>query len=314
MATTYTIQHAKLGKKCYFAILLIIASLGACKKENQQLDPESPVAENIEIGTSNAKRALRGRDFHFNADVLAATRIKDVQVRIVQKAGENYASSWKLELNWPEYAGVKNTNVHKHFIIPLLAPEGNYDFYFIVTDENGGKLELIEQLVIIDPANMPVDPKIGRDFVSRNGELIYYTDTFVEKELVLKKGDELSLHAQVSEIKGDGILYSVLVKRKNSYSPESIDKLDLGKVIVVTKVEHKGLGNASKVSTLKLVNGAYGGETIVVGAALDANEPAPNPITGIKSWESGQYEWIILYKNTTYNMSVYKKIPITVSF
>ncbi|RZL60991.1 MAG: DUF4625 domain-containing protein [Pedobacter sp.] len=273
-----------------------------------------PKLENIEIGTSNNKRALRGRDFHFNADVLAVTKIKEVLLKIVQKPGEIYTESWKLELSWPEFAGVKNTNVHKHFTMPAVAPEGKYDFYFIVTDENGTQLEIKEDITIIDPANMPVDPKIGRDFVSRNGDLIYYTDTYVEKELILKKGDELSLHAQVSEIKGDGILYSVLVKRKSNYFPESIDKLDFSKAIVVTKVEHQGLGNAAKISTLKLKNGVYGGESIIIGATMDGNEPTANAITGEKAWESGQYNWIILYKNTTYNMSVYKSIPITIDY
>lgn len=301
-------------KKIITVICLIAIFAAGCKKDKVEQELSKPKLENIEIGTSNNKRALRGRDFHFNADVLAATKIKDVLLKIVQKPGEVYTDNWKLELSWPEFSGVKNTNVHKHFTMPALAPEGKYDFYFIVTDENGTQIELKEDITIIDPANMPVDPKIGRDFVSRNGDLIYYTDTYVEKELILKKGDELSLHAQVSEIKGDGILYSVLVKRKSNYFPESIDKLDFSKAIVVTKVEHQGLGNAAKISTLKLKNGVYGGESIIIGATMDGNEPTANAISGEKAWESGQYNWIILYKNTTYNMSVYKSIPITIDF
>lgn len=301
-------------KKIITVICLIAIFAAGCKKDQVEQELSKPTVENIEIGTSNNKRALRGRDFHFNADVLAATKIKDVLLKIVQKPGEVYTASWKLELSWPEFSGVKNTNVHKHFTMPAVAPEGKYDFYFIVTDENGTQLEIKEDITIIDPANMPVDPKIGRDFVSRNGDLIYYTDTYVEKELILKKGDELSLHAQVSEIKGDGILYSILVKRKSNYFPESIDKLDFSKAIVVTKVEHQGLGNAAKISTLKLKNGVYGGESIIIGATMDANEPTANAITGEKAWESGQYNWIILYKNTTYNMSVYKSIPITIDY
>jgi len=311
----YYNNFSKINISKFFLALLVISSLfTACKKEKEELALSKPTAENIEIGTSNSKRALRGRDFHLNADVLAATKIAAVQVKILQKPGENYTTSWKLERSWQEYVGVKNTNVHKHFTIPVEAPEGKYDFYFIVTDENGAKLEIKEDFTIIDPANMPVDPKIGRDFVSRNGDLIYYTDTYVEKELIIKKGDELSLHAQVSEIKGDGILYSVLVKRKSNYFPESIDKLDFNKAIVITKVEHQGLAAASKISTLKLKNGVYGGESITIGAQTDGNEPNPNAITGEKNWESGQYNWIILYKNTTYNMSVYKSIPITINY
>jgi len=301
-------------KNLMLSLALITLSISACKKEGTAPEALKPTAENVEIGTANNKRALRGRDFHFNADILAASKIKDVKLVISQKAGQNYASSWKFELSWPEYIGVKNTNVHKHFIIPAIAPEGTYDFAVIVQDENGTQLEIKEDLIILDPANLPVDPKIGRDFVSRNGTLIYYTDIFEEKELIFKKGDQMSLHAQVSEIKDDGILYSVLIKKKANYYPESIDKLDLSKVIVVTKVEHKGLGNAGKVSTLKLVNGVYGGETLTVGAVMDNNEPSANPITGEKAWESGQYQWVILYKNTTHNISVFKSIPITINY
>jgi len=301
-------------KNLTLSLMLVIAGLSACKKENTEQDALKPTAENVEIGTANNKRALRGRDFHFNADILAASKIKDVKLVISQKAGQTYTSGWKFELSWPEYIGAKNTNVHKHFTIPAVAPEGTYDFAVIVQDENGSQLEIKGDLIILDPANLPVDPKIGRDFVSRNGTLIYYTDTYEEKELIFKKGDEMSLHAQVSEIKDDGILYSVLIKKKFNYYPESIDKLDLSKVIVVTKVEHKGLGNAAKVSTLKLVNGVYGGETIKVGAAMDNNEPSANAITGEKAWESGQYQWVILYKNTTHNISVFKSIPIIINY
>jgi len=301
-------------KNLMLSVMVITAGFSACKKENTGQELLKPTAENVEIGTANNKRALRGRDFHFNADILAASKIKDVKLVISQKAGQTYTSGWKFELSWPEYIGSKNTNIHKHFTIPLAAPEGTYDFTVFVQDENGSQLEIKEDLIILDPANLPVDPKIGRDFVSRNGTLIYYMDTYEEKELIFKKGDEMSLHAQVSEIKDDGILYSVLIKRKANYYPESIDKLDLSKVIVVTKVEHKGLGNAAKVSTLKLINGVYGGETITVGAAMDNNEPTANAITGEKAWESGQYQWVILYKNTTHNISVFKSVPITINY
>lgn len=301
-------------KKIIIALLLFGTAFQACKKD-KTIEPEKaiPTATNVEIGSGN-KQALRGRDFHFNADVIAATKIKDVQVKILQKSGEKYTTTWKFELNWTEYNSAKNTNVHKHFTIPAEAPEGKYDFYFVVLDENGTKLEIKEDLTIIDPANVPVDPKIGRDFVSRNDVMIYSMGTYIEPELILKKGDELKLHAQVNDIKGDGILYSVLIKHKANYYPESIDKLDLSKVIVVSKIEHKGLAAASKITTLKQVNGVYGGESIVIGAEKDNNEPAANPINAEKTWESGKYNWVILYKNTTHNISTYKVIPITIDY
>lgn len=283
----------------------------ACSNDNNETPVLKPTATNVEIGTANNKRALIGRDFHFNADVLAGDKIADVQLKILPKKGEKYTKDWKFELSWIEYNGAKNTNVHKHFNIPADAPEGKFDFYFIVKDTNGAQLEIKEELTITDPANMPADPLIGRDMISRNDDLIYYMNTWVEPELIFKKNDVLTAHAQVSQIMGDGILYSVLIKKSANYYPESIDNLDLKKVIVISKVEHKGLAPASKIATLQKINEVWGGESITIGAAKDAEG---NPITVDKAWQSGQYNWVVLYKNTTHNLSVYKSMPITINF
>lgn len=311
---TSIIKKSLTTRAMLIYVVFMGAMLGGCKKNETPGELPIPTAQHVEIGTGNNKQALRGRDFHLNADVIAGDKIQDVQVKILQKSGETYTAKWKLKLNWPEFKGGKNTNVHKHFTIPADAPEGKYDFYFIVLDENGSKLEIKVDFNILDPANVPVDPKIGRDIFSRNGTMIYYTDTYVEKELIFKKGDEFTAHAQVSNIKGDGILYTVLIKRKLNYFPESIDNLDFSKAIVISRAEHKDLPAASKISTLKQINGVYGGESIIIGAANDENEPNPTPITGTKAWESGQYSLVILYKNTTYNVSVYKSIPITIDY
>lgn len=299
----------------FLSIALVSGLSVACKKDNQSAhEAAKPIADNIEIGTGNNKNALRGRDFHLNADVLAGDKISDIQVKILQKSTESYSAPWKFELSWAEFKGVKNTTVHKHFTIPVDAPEGKYDFFFIVLDENGSKLEIKEDFVITDPTNVPVDPQIGRDMISRNGQLIYYMETWVEKELIFKKGDELKAHAQVNGIKGDGVLYSVLIKRSANYHPESVDNLDLNKVIVISKVEHHNLPAASKFATLRQINGVWGGEDITIGTTEDFNEPKPNLVSGEKSWASGQYDLVFLYKNTTYNRSTFKSFPITVDY
>ncbi|WP_316752747.1 DUF4625 domain-containing protein [Pedobacter gandavensis] len=313
MLNTNTRLQLKMPKMAYF-LLFFIAAFSACKKDQPVVELAVPTAKNIEIGTANNKQALKGRDFHFNADVTAASKIKAVQLRILQKAGQTYTANWKLEFDWKEYIGTNNTNVHKHFTMPADAPEGKYDFLFIVLDENGTKLEIKEEITITDPANMPVDPEIGRDMISRNETIIYSMDTWKEKELIFKKGDELTAHARISGIKGDGILYTLLIKKSANYYPESIDKLDFTKAVVISRVEHKDLPAASKITTLKQVNGVYGGEKIVIGAEKDGNEPIPNAINAGKAWESGQYNLVIIYKNTSYNRSVFKVIPITLDY
>jgi hypothetical protein len=300
-------------QKILSLLFLVTAAFTACDNDDNKdtVTVSEPTVKNVEIGTANNKRALIGRDFHFNADVIAGDKISDVQLKILPKKGETYAKDWKLELSWSVYKGAKNTNVHKHFTIPAEAPEGKYDFFFIVLDENGTKLEIKEEVTLTDPANMPADPLIGRDMLSRNEDLIYYMGTWVEAELIFKKNDKLTAHAQVSQIMGDGILYSVLIKKSLNYYPESIDNLDLKKVIVISKVTHTGLPAASKISTLQKINEVWDGESIVVGADKDANG---DPTTADKAWQSGQYNWVVLYKNTTYNMSVYKSMPITIAY
>lgn len=297
--------------KLFLLFFVTVASFTACDNDDNKTILSKPTATNVEIGTANNKRALIGRDFHFNADIVAGDKIADVQLKILPKKGETYAKDWKFELSWIEYKGAKNTTVHEHFTIPAEAPEGKFDFYFIVKDENGTELEIKEELTITDPANMPADPLIGRDMLSRNEDLIYYMGTWVEPELIFKKNDLLTAHAQVSQIMGDGILYSVLIKKSLNYYPESIDNLDFKKVIVISKVEHKGLPAASKIATLQKINDVWGGESITIGAEKDADGTA---ITGDKAWQSGQYNWVVLYKNTTYNISTYKSMSITINY
>jgi hypothetical protein len=300
----------RLHLKQILLLLLFSVFFTACNDDDKPA-PAGPTAENIEIGYANNKQAIRGRDFHLNADVIAGDKISSVMVKILQKASATYSANWKMEMTWAEFKGVRNTNVHKHFTIPAEAPEGTYDFMFIVDDENGTKLEIKEDLVVIDAVNMPVDPYVDRDIFSRNDTMIYYMNTYVENPLVFKKGDKFTARTQVKQIQGDGVLYTALVKRKLSYFPETVSQLDMSKAIIVAKTQHTGLAPASSVSTLKNVNGVFGGDDITIGAGKDVLE---NDITGDKAWESGQYNLVILYHNTTYNISVFKSIPVTIAY
>ncbi|MNK17566.1 hypothetical protein D3C87_357580 [compost metagenome] len=300
-------------KKNYLIItfLLLAGTFSACKKDNEEIEIANPTLSNVEIGYANNKRAIRGRDFHLNADVIAGTKITTVEVKILQKTNQKYTDNWKLELTWEEFRGTKNTNVHKHFTIPKEAPEGTYDFLFIVNDENGSRLELKEDFIIIDAANMPVDPIVDRDIFSRNETMIYYMNTFVENPLLFNKNDLFTAGAQIKQIQGDGVLYTALIKRKLNYFPETVSQLDFTKCIIISKVEHKGLGPASSVSTLNKINGVWGGNTITIGAEKDG---VGNSISGVKAWESGQYNLVIVYHNSTYNVSTHKSIPITIAY
>ena len=133
-------------KHFMIVLALITSAVSACKKDEQ---PSPAIkADDIEIGTANNKRGIIGADFHFNAEVTATDKIENVRVKILQKNTETYSSPWQFEISWEEYKGARNATVHKHFTIPAEAPKGKYDFYFIVTDQKGAKLEISEDFTI----------------------------------------------------------------------------------------------------------------------------------------------------------------------
>ncbi|MGE8242359.1 MAG: DUF4625 domain-containing protein, partial [Sphingobacterium sp.] len=76
--------------KIILAFMLVSELFVSCKEDEQTPEITQPKAENIEIGYANNKQAIRGRDFHFNADLLAGDKIESVQVKILPKAGQTY--------------------------------------------------------------------------------------------------------------------------------------------------------------------------------------------------------------------------------
>lgn len=133
---------------------LILASLFAAMAftscSNDDSESAIPSIDKIELGLNNSETATIGADFHFNAEVTAADKIENVQVKIVQRSTETYSKVWSHEITWTQYAGAKNATVHKHFDIPEDAAEGKYDFIIIVNDQNGSKLEVKKNLTIIN--------------------------------------------------------------------------------------------------------------------------------------------------------------------
>lgn len=270
------------------ALLLIVVN--ACKKD--EIDKASPTADKVEIGTDNDKRGFIGMDFHFNAAVIAGDKIESVQIQILQKTGETYVSSWKFEVLWPEFKGVKNATVHKHFTIPQNAPKGKYDFIFTVTDQNGTRLEMKSDFSIMDVNDLPVNPVI----TVRGG---------ITDNQVFKKDDHLTLNVQVAGYKDDGVIYALLIKNKHNHNPETVAAIDFSKAVVLEQVSH----------TAAPANSAYRlTQSLLIGSAKDNKLPAPGNIDGLKAWESGTYSVLIVYRNTTHSINVTKKIPITINY
>ena len=277
-----------------------------------------PIIENVEIGLGNNGIGVVGRDFHLDLDIVAGDKIDLVQVKIEPIEGESYADEWNFELTWEEYKGVKNTNVHKHFDIPEDAVEGKYDFFIIVTDENGTTLQETYEVEIVDPSNLAVDPILYIWHITTDqGDFHYVNETLENPENVeFSKSEILSSDAAIKNVKGDGKMYLLLIKKDANHLPESVDAIDFSKVIVHDVFEHE---NETEVYTFSSViydgNGGFlrPSPKLTIGASADNNSPEPNAISGDKAWESGEYYFGVVYTNSSHNISLHHYFELNVT-
>lgn len=303
-----------------FVLLLLIALFAACAKDKENINPEQkmPSIENLEIGLANGGFAVIGNDFHFNADILAGDKLDKIELKILQKAGETYANVWKHEIVYEQYRGAKNANLHKHFDIPTSAPEGKYDFFVIVHDQNGRKLEIKKDFVIYSVANLPVNPTLSIFNLFAAGNPFYRNGKFEDPTAKLKKGQIFQSQITIGGVKGDGKMYLLLIKKSANHHPESIDQIDFNKVIVYDIYEHKTwkeIGFFSNVVfDMNTFTTTRNFPDLTIGATADHNMPQANPITGAKAWTSGDYYFAVIYKNTTYNMSFSKYIEFAIDY
>lgn len=301
-----------------FAVWLSAYAVSCNKSEGPE--PELPKAslENIEIGSGNNGIGIIGRDFHLDMDIVAGDKIDNVQIKIRQKANETYTKQWLFEIEFEQYRGAKNVNVHKHFDIPEDAPEGQYDFIIIVRDQNGTVHEEIKQIELIDPVNLAVNPKLYIwGIQNSNGDSYFVNETLENpKDVVFAKNDIMSSYAQIKDVKDDGVMYLLLIKKKLNHFPETIDNIDFSKAIVVDVYEHKG-----EKEVFTFWNTPYNSELhdyerwpeLSMGAARDNNTPDPNPINGEKGWENGAYYLGVVYTNTTHHLSVHHYVELEIN-
>lgn len=289
-------------------------------------DFEAPTLFDVEVGLYGNGLGVVGADFHFNADVIATGLIESVSINIEQRSEETYADDWSFEIVWDQYQGVINAHVHQHFDIPLDAPKGTYDFIITVLDQNGVVLEEVRSVELIDEADFPeVNPHLnvfGIDKVDANGtggfNNFYNNGEFRdENNITFYTNESIWSSVQIGGLKGDGIMYGLLIKKSHNHRPETVEDIDFSKVIVTEVVEHTGY---EEVGVLRnSYNDNYNnhyiyGAQLEIGAAEDNNLPNPNPITGAKAWESGAYYYGVVYTNSSYlkSMSHYVEFNISV--
>ena len=284
-------------KKVVMLLLLGTSIISACEK-NEDVEPadaKTPTIENMEIGLNNSGIGVIERDFHFEADVVAGGRIDVVTLKILQKAGETYSKTWKHEIVWTAYKGAKNTNIHKHFLIPADAAEGKYDFLIIVQDENGTKLEVKKEVQIYAASNMPAEPQLSIFSIFKNSEFAYrYKPGATAVGLSFKNGDTIQSQVTISNVKGDGQLFLLLINKKHKHQPETIKDIDLSKVTVYDKLEHKAEANIFDFSNVIFDETTFTFKRdMPVLILADRNQLEP-----------GDYNFLILYENSSAKLTL----------
>jgi hypothetical protein len=321
--TPRKLKRMKTTKVLLTGLMLFMLAFAACKKDNRvEPEPEipTPTMENLELGLGDSGIGVIGEDFHFEGDILAVDKIDTVEVQFVQKPGQTYSKPWKHEIIWTQYKGLKNTNIHKHFNIPKEAAEGKYDLIVIVHDENGSKLEVKRDLEIYTRTNLPIRPIVSGLYMHRNWMPFYdsHSDRDNYPTQRFKKGDTLQVQANISFVKGDGKLYLLLIKKSANYNPKTIEEVDLSKSIVYDVFEHKKEANIYDFSNTIFDFNSYtvvrNMPNLIIGAEKDNNTPEANTISGAKAWQTGDYNLVMIYKNTTANQTLYKSIPLGIDY
>lgn len=287
-------------------LLLVCASVfSACKKAEEIAGPQPamPQLENMEIGLNNSGIGVINRDFHLEADVVAGDKIDVVELRILQKPGETYSKVWKHEISWTQYKGAKNTNIHKHFMIPADAAEGKYDFIIVVKDENGAVLEVKKEVQLYTAENMPADPTLSILTLFRNGDFVFRLKNGADYTgLKFRNGDTVQSQVAISNVKGDGQMHMLMVNKKENHHPETIKDIDFNKVTVYDQLTHKGVANNFDFS-----NVIFNAET------FSFERDMPSMVVGEKGkWPAGDYEFRIVYQSSTHPINFFHAIPFKV--
>ncbi|RZJ52168.1 MAG: DUF4625 domain-containing protein [Flavobacterium sp.] len=300
--------------KLFLVSLLSIMSFTACNNDDTEEEKPTATIDKIELGLGNNETAVIAQDFHFNAEIVAADKIADVQIKITQKNTETYTKAWSHKIIWTQYAGAKNATVHKHFDIPADAAEGKYDFNIIVNDQNGSKLEVKKNLTIYKQENLPLNPVASVFTVFLNDGFFYRKGAYKLEGEKYKKGDLLQSQLTLTGIKGSGKMYLLLIRKNANHNPESIDQIDFSKVIVYDVYEHKDMAEVGEFSNVPWNGTAFTREMpqMIIGAAKDNNIPVQDLIAN-KAWASGDYIFKVLYKNTTYNINFSQSINVPIA-
>src|SRR5690606_10669928 len=310
----------KQGAYRFFIMVFTIALFASCSDDDDlQIELAQPIIENVEIGSDNNGMGVIGRDFHFDMDVIAGEALGDIQVKILGKDDQTYDHKWSFEITWDEYQGMKNTNVHKHFDIPSDAPDGDYNFIILVHDQNGSVLEVSRVIKLVKASDLPVEPKLYLWTIQTDQADSFYVNELLENPegVQLSKGEVLTSQIFIENVKDDGVVYILLIKKEANHFPETVESIDFSKAIVYDVFQHK---NEDEVFSFgNVIFDGKGGQlrsapTLTIGSLTDNNTPVGNPINSEKSWETGTYYLGVVYTNCTHKLSLSHYLEVQLSF
>lgn len=138
----------------YFAFILVFALLTftSCTK-----DDKLPTIKITELGYENSGRVVAGEELHIEAEIEAPHKIERVELEIHKEGGyksvriTSEGNEWHLEMIYDEFKGLKNSEFHKHFDVPITAPAGDYHVHLSVIDQKGNKAKAEAELKVLLP-------------------------------------------------------------------------------------------------------------------------------------------------------------------
>ncbi len=264
-----------MKSKVKFAAVLLAAgiiSLNSCKKEKEIPKPEITITE---LGYENSKIGYIGSDLHIEADIVSEGRIEKVTIEIHHEGDHQksltivlHDDEWEVDTTYTKFSGLKNTNFHEHFDIPLYAEPGDYHFHFIVTDMEGQQTTVEEELEI----------KIPEDNVA---PLVSVTAAPSSKQ-VFNNGQVITVSGMVTDDKALGGMYIGLVRADQNLTDTQVNASNTITILHTHDFVNPKSHNFSA--------------SITVGAAKD-NNITPKDIAGDIAWQSGNYYILVKCKD-----------------
>ena len=244
--------------KTLFKIIIIASGLlliNSCGK-----DPAKPEIIDFELGVNNSNTGYIGTDIHAEGEIIAEGKIEKIQLKIYPENASG--SNWEVDTTYTQFSGLKNTEFHEHFEIPVSAKTGDYHFDLIVIDMEGQSTSIDRDLKV----EILVDNVMPVISVTEAPAASYFS------------GQTIKVSGKVTDNIGIGGLYAGLVKVSQGLTDAAVTNSNTISLLHTHDFEEPN--DVTFTCSLK------------VGAAND-NDTPQKAIT----WESGDYYILVKAPN-----------------